>query len=281
MAGRAESLMFKGFERTMKSPAALQGRSEGWQAGAEAACEGRLHRGAPGPRGLDGLARACRRSQRNHSASCGRRASSVADRTEFLESIRHRTRRGRYKPTKSPDSLGRRDRPSANERRSKTPKPGLSRSWRRWAGTANGSRTWKRRASTSGSGAGAGSGATRSVGRRGARRARRRRASGRCRRRGRLWHDAPDLREIAGRADIGLSTATWAIAETGSLVLEHGPGRGRSVTLLPPTYVAILPADRVLQTVPEAIRSMLAALCQPTSVSTPGRAVRETSRCHS
>jgi L-lactate utilization protein LutC len=69
-----------------------------------------------------------------------------------------------------------------------------------------------------------------------------------------IWHDRPDLREIAGRADLGLSTATWAIAETGSLVLEHGPGRGRSVTLLPPTYVAILPADRVLQTVPEAIR---------------------------
>ena len=69
-----------------------------------------------------------------------------------------------------------------------------------------------------------------------------------------LWHDLPDFREIAGRADIGLSTATWAIADTGSLVLEHGPGRGRSVTLLPPTYVAILPVDRVLRTVPEAIR---------------------------
>ena len=69
-----------------------------------------------------------------------------------------------------------------------------------------------------------------------------------------LWRDLPDLQEIVGRADIGLSTATWAIAETGSLVLEHGPGRGRSVTLLPPTYVAILPVDRVLRTVSEAIR---------------------------
>ena len=69
-----------------------------------------------------------------------------------------------------------------------------------------------------------------------------------------LWREAVDLSEIAGRADIGLSTAAWAIAETGSLVLEHGPGQGRSVTLLPPTYVAILPADRVLRTIPEAIR---------------------------
>ena len=74
-----------------------------------------------------------------------------------------------------------------------------------------------------------------------------------------LWRDLPDLREIAGRADIGLSTATWAIAETGSLVLEHGPGQGRSVTLLPPTYVAILPVDRVLRTVPEAIEKYAGA----------------------
>jgi len=73
-----------------------------------------------------------------------------------------------------------------------------------------------------------------------------------------LWHDLPDFREISGRADIGLSTAVWAIAETGSLVLEHGPGQGRSVTLLPPTYVAILPVDRVLRTVPEAIRKYAA-----------------------
>lgn len=68
-----------------------------------------------------------------------------------------------------------------------------------------------------------------------------------------LWREVPDLREIAGRADIGLSTAAWAIAETGSLILEGGAGRGRSVTLLPPSYVAVLPAERVLRTVPEAI----------------------------
>jgi L-lactate utilization protein LutC len=67
------------------------------------------------------------------------------------------------------------------------------------------------------------------------------------------WQDRPDLREVVARADIGLSTAEWAIAETGSLVLTGGPGKGRSVTLLPPTYVAVLPVDRVLRTVTEAI----------------------------
>ncbi len=68
-----------------------------------------------------------------------------------------------------------------------------------------------------------------------------------------IWRDLDDFREVAGRADVGLSTADWAIAETGSLVLTGGPGRGRTVTLLPPTYVAVVAVDRVLRTVSEAI----------------------------
>ena len=68
-----------------------------------------------------------------------------------------------------------------------------------------------------------------------------------------VWRDLADFREIAGKADIGLSTAEWAIAETGTLVLEGGPGKGRTVTLLPPTYLAVVPVDRILRTVPEAI----------------------------
>jgi L-lactate utilization protein LutC len=68
-----------------------------------------------------------------------------------------------------------------------------------------------------------------------------------------VWRVLADFREIAGKADIGLSTAEWAIAETGTLVLEGGPGKGRTVTLLPPTYVAVLPVERILRTVPEAI----------------------------
>lgn len=68
-----------------------------------------------------------------------------------------------------------------------------------------------------------------------------------------VWGEPEDFREVTGRADVGLSTASWAIAETGSLVLEGGAGRGRSVTLLPPTYVAVVWADRILGTVPEAI----------------------------
>ena len=68
-----------------------------------------------------------------------------------------------------------------------------------------------------------------------------------------VWRDLDDFREIAGRADIGLSTAAWAIAETGTLILEGGPGKGRTVTLLPPTYIAVVHVERILRTVPEAI----------------------------
>jgi L-lactate dehydrogenase complex protein LldG len=68
-----------------------------------------------------------------------------------------------------------------------------------------------------------------------------------------IWRGLSDFREVTARADVGLSTADWAIAETGSLVLSSGPGRGRSVTLLPPTYVVVIPAARVLRDVPEAI----------------------------
>jgi L-lactate utilization protein LutC len=68
-----------------------------------------------------------------------------------------------------------------------------------------------------------------------------------------VWRDLADFRDVAAGADIGLSTAEWAIAETGSLVLTSGPGRGRTVTLLPPTYVAVVTTEKVLRTVPEAI----------------------------
>jgi L-lactate utilization protein LutC len=179
----------------------------------------------------------------------------MADRTEFLESIRHRTRRGRYKPTKSPDSVW---------------TPGVARPGRgeiedppaRFIEELEALGGYGKRAESLEEARGYVLDLAREreaqllvrwdveyldeLG-----------ADEPLREAGVeivLWRDLPDLREIAGRADIGLSTATWGIAETGSLVLEHGPQQGRSVTLLPPTYVAILQAYRVLRTVPEAIQ---------------------------
>lgn len=178
----------------------------------------------------------------------------MADRTQFLQSIRHRTRAGKYRPTVAPDAVW--------TRTPETPEPepiedpparfiqeleALGGHGKRVGGMQEareyvlalarerGAKLVVRwdveeleRLGVDGPLADAG---TKVV----------------------VWRDLEDFREVAGSAAFGLSTAEWAIAETGSLVLESGPGKGRSVTLLPPTYVAVVPVDRVLRTVPEAI----------------------------
>lgn len=68
-----------------------------------------------------------------------------------------------------------------------------------------------------------------------------------------VWRDLANFRDPAARAGIGLTTAEYAVAETGSVAIASGAGRGRSVTLLPPTHVAVLPVERVVATVAEAI----------------------------
>jgi L-lactate dehydrogenase complex protein LldG len=181
----------------------------------------------------------------------------MADRTGFLDNIRHRTRAGQYKPTNAPDAAWTRtpDRPFTSERIEDPPSHFL-----------------EELATLGGHG-------ERVAGMDEARDyvvalARERGAKLLIRwdavdleRMGvdealaeagvevAVWHDLHDFRDVAGRADVGLSTAAWAIAETGSLVLEGGPGKGRTVTLLPPTYVAVVPVDRVLRTVSEAIET--------------------------
>ena len=176
----------------------------------------------------------------------------MADRAGFLDNIRHRTRSGQYKPTNAPDAAWTRtpERPFTSERIEDPPARFLE---ELDALGGHGERV-----------------ATMDEARdhivalareRGAKLLVRwdedlERMDGALAEAGvevAVWRDIEDFREVAGGADIGLSTAEWAIAETGSLVLESGPGKGRTVTLLPPTYVAVVPVDRVLRTVPEAI----------------------------
>jgi L-lactate dehydrogenase complex protein LldG len=47
-------------------------------------------------------------------------------------------------------------------------------------------------------------------------------------------------------ADIGISSATFGIAETGTLAMASGPGSERLASLLPPVHVAIIEADQIL-----------------------------------
>jgi L-lactate dehydrogenase complex protein LldG len=60
-----------------------------------------------------------------------------------------------------------------------------------------------------------------------------------------------ERREELASADLGLTGADAALAETGSLVLVSGPGRGRLASLLPPLHVAVVERTRVMPSLPD------------------------------
>jgi L-lactate utilization protein LutC len=71
----------------------------------------------------------------------------------------------------------------------------------------------------------------------------------------------PWLRPDADRdelfaADVGVTTAQWAIAETGTLVLDMAQERHRLASLLPPVHVALLPRARILCNLGEALKTL-------------------------
>jgi L-lactate utilization protein LutC len=50
-----------------------------------------------------------------------------------------------------------------------------------------------------------------------------------------------------------VTRARLAIAETGTIVLDHGPGQGRrAITLVPDRHVCIVDVDQVVADVPDA-----------------------------
>ena len=55
------------------------------------------------------------------------------------------------------------------------------------------------------------------------------------------------LREVIARADLGVTGADLAIAETGTLVLRAAAGRPRSTSLLPPCHVAVFDRSVLLE----------------------------------
>jgi L-lactate dehydrogenase complex protein LldG len=88
--------------------------------------------------------------------------------------------------------------------------------------------------------------------------------------------DEPPLRHDAlDAADGVLTTCALAIAQTGTIVLDGGPGMGRrALTLLPDYHLCVVRADQLVACVPEAIRTLRAEAMKPlTFVSGPSATV--------
>lgn len=72
------------------------------------------------------------------------------------------------------------------------------------------------------------------------------------------------LRPIFYQAEIGISGANLAIAETGSLVILSNEGNARLVTSLPPVHIAIITLEKFAETLEEAM-TLIKALVVPSS----------------
>ncbi|SEG80279.1 L-lactate dehydrogenase complex protein LldG [Thermomonospora echinospora] len=71
----------------------------------------------------------------------------------------------------------------------------------------------------------------------------------------RLAHD-PGIGELDGLDGVVTGCAV-AIAETGTIVLDHGPGQGRrALTLVPDYHLIVVTADQVAPDVPEALERL-------------------------
>jgi iron-sulfur cluster protein len=68
-----------------------------------------------------------------------------------------------------------------------------------------------------------------------------------------------EMRKYFFQADIGISGANFAVAETGTLVIVSNEGNARLVTTLPPVHIALVTTEKFVATMEEAI-TLLKAL---------------------
>jgi L-lactate utilization protein LutC len=80
------------------------------------------------------------------------------------------------------------------------------------------------------------------------------------------------FREAGARADIGVSGADLAVAETGSLVLISGAGKARSVSLLPPVHVAVFGKGALVESL-EQVGTIFEALHRDPDRSLSGASI--------
>jgi L-lactate utilization protein LutC len=65
--------------------------------------------------------------------------------------------------------------------------------------------------------------------------------------------DAAAYRQACADSDVGITSADYALADTGSLVMICGAEESRLVSLLPPAHIAVVPVSRLLESLDELL----------------------------
>lgn len=71
-----------------------------------------------------------------------------------------------------------------------------------------------------------------------------------------LVHEPVDLATLDAVSAV-LTSCALAVAETGTIVLDHGPGQGpRALTLVPDYHLAVVRQDQIVAAVPDAVAAL-------------------------
>jgi L-lactate utilization protein LutC len=65
--------------------------------------------------------------------------------------------------------------------------------------------------------------------------------------------DREELRAVCATADVGITSADYALAETGTLVMLSSPQEARMISLLPPAHIAVFSRSRLLANLDELL----------------------------
>ena len=75
--------------------------------------------------------------------------------------------------------------------------------------------------------------------------------------------DREELRALCASSGVGITSADYALADTGTLVMLSSPREARMISLLPPAHIAVVPSNRILSGLDE----LFSILPAPASVS--------------
>ncbi len=76
-----------------------------------------------------------------------------------------------------------------------------------------------------------------------------------------FWNPEKDrqtLIDLTATADVGITSVDYAIGYTGTLAVLSGPNQGRSVSVLPPTHIAVFKRSKLVPTMSYVVRDIMA-----------------------